>query len=115
MNKASFIIPVYPPHYHYLDFLSKINDTQLDFDIILVLSYRTDFYELEKCNYKGYSVIILEDYIDKAYINDVINKKIIITFKKFYALNLLKNKYLYCAVVDSEIEFVNINNVFEKL
>jgi hypothetical protein len=114
MNKASFIIPVYPPHYHYLDFLSKIDGKPLYFDIILVLSYISDFYELEKYNYKGYSVIILEDYFDKEYINDIINKKVIITFKKYYALNLLKNKYLYSAVVDSEIEFVNINNVFEK-
>lgn len=114
MNKISFIIPVYPPHYHFLDFLNKLNDITIDFDIILVLSYNSDLFELQKYNYKGYITVVLENYLDKCEIDHIINKNVIITYKKYFALNLLKNKYLYCAVVDSEIEFVNIDNIFNK-
>ena len=42
INKSAFIIPVYPPHYNFLDFINKLNDN-LDFDIILVLSFKNDF------------------------------------------------------------------------
>jgi hypothetical protein len=38
MNKAAFIIPVYPPHYHFLNFLNKLNNKP-DFDTHLVLSF----------------------------------------------------------------------------
>jgi hypothetical protein len=114
MNKISFIIPVYPPHYNFLDFLNKIDD-KIDFDIILVLSFNNDKNELLKYNYKkNYKLIILEKYLDNKFIETLINNKIIITFKKYFALNLVKNDYLYCATVDSEIEFVNTNNIFDK-
>ena len=114
MNKTAFIIPTYPPHYNFLDFLNKLNDN-LDFDIILVLSFKSDLSELLKYNYKMiYKVIVLEQYFSKPFIQMIIDKKIIITFKKYFALNLVKTQYKYCATVDSEIEFVNINNVFEK-
>lgn len=46
MNTISFIIPVYPPHYNFLDFLNKLPPTK-DFDIILVLSYKSDLYITE--------------------------------------------------------------------
>ncbi len=115
MNKAAFIIPVYPPHYHFLSFLNKLN-IKPDFDINLVLSFHSDLTLLNK-NYnfkKFYNVIVLENYFNRQLIEYIINKKIIITFKKYFALNLLKGNYSYCATVDSEIEFVNTNNVFEK-
>ena len=114
INKSAFIIPVYPPHYNFLDFINKLNDN-LDFDIILVLSFKNDFIELVKYNYKKiYKVIVLEDYLKKSFIDTIINKKIIITFKKYFGLNLIKTQYKYCATVDCEIEFVNTNNIFEK-
>jgi len=34
--------------------------------------------------------------------------------KKYFALHLLKNQYSYCATIDSEIEFVNTNNILCK-
>lgn len=114
MNQSAFIIPVYPPHYNFLDFINKLNDN-LEFDIIFVLSFKSDLIELLKYNYKKiYKVIVLENYIQKSFIEMIINKKIIITFKKYFGLNLIKTQYKYCATVDSEIEFINTNNIFEK-
>lgn len=115
MNKSAFIIPVYPPHYNYLFFLNKL-DSQIEFDLILVISFHSDFKMLiEDYNFqKIYKVIILENYFTKSFIENIINKKVIITFKKYFALNLLKNTYIYCATVDCEINFVNTNNVSKK-
>ena len=72
--------------------------------------------ELNKWNYnKVYSCIILEDYIDKIFIKNLIHNRTIITYKKYFALNKFKKLYKYCAVVDSEISFVNTENIFQKL
>ena len=115
MNKSSFIIPVYPPHYNFLNFLNKLN-SKIEFDIFLVLSFKSDLIELNNnYNYnKIYKVIVLEEYFKRSFIEYIINKKIIITFKKYFALNLLKTQYLYCATIDCEVEFVNTNNIFDK-
>ena len=51
-------------------------------------------------------MIILEDYIDKGMINNIISKNIIITFKKYFGLNFLKNNYQYIATLDCEIDFI---------
>ena len=115
MNKSAFIIPVYPPHYNFLKFLNKLN-CNIEFDIILVLSFHNDLIELNNnYNYnKIYNVVVLEQYFTKSFIELLINNKIIITFKKYFALNLLKTNYLYCATIDCEVEFVNTNKVFDK-
>jgi len=113
MNNIGFIIPTYPPHYNFLNFLNSLND--INFDIILILSFKSDYNELLQYNYKKiYKTIVLENYLTISDINLFINKQIIITFKKYFALNLLKNDYTYCATIDSEIEFVNTKNIFEK-
>jgi len=114
MSKVSFIIPIYPPHYVYLDFLDKIQKP-IDFDIIFVLSFMDDAKELFNTNYnKIYNVIIFENFLPKSFICILIKKKIIITFKKYFALSKLKNTYSYCATIDAEIEFVNTNNILHK-
>jgi len=53
MNKITFIIPVYPPHYIFLDFLNKLEDS-IDFDINLILSFKNDETLLLSYNYKIY-------------------------------------------------------------
>lgn len=117
---VSFLIPVHPPHYPFLDFLHKLDDTVAqsgmvqDFDIFLILSYHSDLLELQKNNYKNCKTIVLEDYMIKSTIDTIINRNIIVTYKKFFALNIVKDKYKYCATVDSEIEFINIKNIYEK-
>lgn len=114
MNKVCFLIPVYPPHYIFLDFLNKLVKP-LEFDIYFVLSFTDDMYELEKYNYNNiYNLIVLENYIDKEVINNIISKNIIITFKKYFGLNILKNDYRYIAALDCEIDFINTSNIFDK-
>jgi hypothetical protein len=44
----------------------------------------------------------------------IIDKNIIVTFKKYYALDLLKDQYDYLATCDSEIKFVNTDIVRER-
>jgi hypothetical protein len=52
--------------------------------------------------------------VKREVIHELINNRNIITYKKYFALNLFKNKYKYCAVVDSEITFIHTNNIFSK-
>jgi hypothetical protein len=114
MNKVAFVIPVYPPHYKYLNFLNNLSN-DLEFDIYFVLSYREDYKILETYNFnKVYKVILLEEEFDYDFISKIINKKVIITFKKYYAINILKEQYEYIAAVDSEVEFISIDNIYEK-
>jgi hypothetical protein len=118
MNKSCFIIPIYPPHYHYLTFLNN-QPENLEFDIYLILSYKSDLVELEQLNYnKSYKTIVIEDYLNGAIINDILNRPIeqqgIITFKKYFGLFLLKDKYDYLATCDAEIDFVSYESVNEK-
>jgi hypothetical protein len=113
--KSCFVIPVYPPHYAYLSFINELPE-DLDFEIYLVLSFHQDLVELNSFNYKNvYNVIVLEDVLDNAFINSIIDKNVIITFKKYYALDLLKDRYDYLATCDSEIKFTNTNRISEKL
>lgn len=113
-NNVCFLIPVYPRDYHFLDFLNSI-PSDINFDIIFILSYRDDYNLLESLNYnKIYKVIILEDYLSKDYITTLINNRIIITFKKYFGLNKYKNTYKYLATIDSEIRFINTNNIYER-
>jgi hypothetical protein len=116
-KKACFLIPVYPPHYHFLEFLNDINENELRFDIILIISTYEDKRLLLETSYKKiYKVICIEEYISAAFMA-TLNRNII-TFKKFYGLLWLVEKspiqYDYVAVVDVEINFVNIKNVPEK-
>lgn len=113
-NKVAFIIPVYPPHYGYLDFLNNLPNV-LDFDIYFILSYKEDLDILNSYNYNPvYKTILLDQELDHSLISNMINSRVIIMFKKLYAINLLKDQYDYIAAVDSEIEFVDVYNVYEK-
>jgi hypothetical protein len=109
---------VWPPHYHYLSFLNNLADN-LEFDLYLILSYNDDLIKLKSLNYKNvYKTIVLEEFVGKSIIDNFLNKPIeeqgIITFKKYFALDLLKEKYEYLATCDSEIEFVSCDFVNEK-
>lgn len=113
-KKVCFLIPVYPNDYSFLDFLNTLPDT-IDFDIIFIISYKDDYALLESLNYKKvYKVLILENYLEKEYIAKIIEDRNIVTFKKYFALNKYRNTYKYLATVDSEIQFVNVENIYEK-
>jgi len=113
-SKACFAIPIHPPHYIYLNVFEKL-PVNLDFDIHLVLSFKSDLDELNSLNIKpNYSVTVLEDYLSVDFIHELIDKRIIITFKKYFILNMKKHQYDYIGVVDSEIDFINTDNVYNK-
>jgi len=113
-NKVAFIIPVYPPHYGYLNFLNNLPN-ELNFDIYLILSFKEDLDILKSHNFNQvYNTILLEEELDRSLISDMINSRVIIMFKKLYALNILKDQYEYIAAVDSEVEFISIDNVYKK-
>ena len=111
--QVCFLIPVYPRDYNFLNFLNTLPD--INFDIILILSYYSDHQLLESLNYKKvYKVLVLEDFLKQEYITKLIDDKIIITFKKYFGLNKYKDTYKYLATIDSEVRFININNIYEK-
>ena len=113
IQKVCFLIPVYPRDYNFLNFLNTLPD--INFDIILILSYYSDYQLLESLNYKKvYKVLVLEDFLKQEYITKLIDDKIIITFKKYFGLNKYKDTYKYLATIDSEVRFININNIYEK-
>jgi hypothetical protein len=96
-----------------LQFLNKCG--KCDFDIYIILSFHSDIELLNNYNYKNPNIICLEDHFNKDYIQNVIDKNVIVTFKKFFGLRCLTNKqYEYCATVDSEIEFINTLNTYDK-
>jgi hypothetical protein len=113
-KKVAFVIPIYPDHYTYLDHFNNLKD-DLDIDIYLILSYKEDLDILNSLNInKVYKTILLEDQFDRNFISSMIESRVIIHFKKLYALNLLKDQYEYVAAVDAETEFVSTRNVYEK-
>ncbi len=114
MNKIAFVIPVYPPHYHHLKFLEKL-PSSYDFDIYFILTYKDDATTLKDLyTNNSYSVIILENYFTKDFINKILANRAIITFKKYFGMSLLMDTYDYISAVDCEIEFANIENIYEK-
>ena len=125
-SKICFLIPIYPPDYHYLIFLKDltINDK---FMIIFIFTYLNDFKLFENIiisknysTYKNISHIILEDnHIIKPYISSFDHKdKGIINIKKIYGLYYIitnsKYNFDYIACVDCEIRFINTKKVYDK-
>ena len=105
---VSFIIPIYPKHYNYIyKLLNNIDISSKIVDFHLVFSSKED-YELFK--YK--------EYINKIII-DNLNTKNIPVYKKFYALDKLRDKYSYYIVFDAEIMIIpenfNKKNVLKKV
>jgi hypothetical protein len=94
INNIAFIIPTYPPHYHYLyNILPKLVNI---INIYLVFS-----------NNEDYKSFIMKDLITPIIVKEPINKNSIITFKKFYALKeLISSSFDYFIVCDSEIDII---------
>jgi len=106
----AFVIPIHPPHYHYLyTLLDKLKENNITIDIFLVFSTEDD-----------YNMFEMKAEIKPIVLNTEINKKSIITFKKFFALNyLIPSKYEYFICCDAEIDIIpknfNAENIKEKL
>lgn len=103
---CAFIIPLHPPHYHYIYNLLDLIDTTLNnnIDIYIVFSNDSDYNNFNK-----------KDKIKKIIIPQNNNTNCIVTYKKFFALEKLKDeeKYEYFIVCDAEISIIpeNFNEV----
>ena len=113
INNVAFLIPIYPPHYHYLyDIINKLKDNNIKIDIILIFSSDSDYNEF-----------LMKYDIQHIIVPEPINTQSIITFKKFFALKeLITSKYDYFICCDSEIDIIpenftneNINNKIEQI
>ena len=110
IQDIAFIIPIHPPHYHYLyALLDKLKANNITIDIFLVFSTEDDYNAFE-----------MKKEIQPIMINTEINKMSIVTFKKFFGLNyLMHSKYDYIICCDAEIDIVAKNftaeNIREKI
>jgi hypothetical protein len=103
----AFIIPIHPPHYNFIyNFIDK-NNTNID--IYLIFSNEDD-----------YNIFTKKDKIKKIIIPQI-NTNNIVTYKKFFALEKLKDeiKYDYFIVCDAEISIIpenfNETNILKKI
>ena len=126
-NKVCFLIPIIEPHYKYLNFINNIN-SNYKFSIYFVsttiierenLKIYLKRYKKNKI-YKNLMHICLEDnLLIKKYINDFNSKQNgIINIKKLYKLYYLNKffykRFHYIAVIDAEIMFIDLNNLYHK-
>jgi hypothetical protein len=124
-NKICFLIPIYPPHYNYLTFLNDLSEEHT-FTIIFISTYSRDkvllidyLKENVKTSFNNIDYIVLEENnnISKL-IHTFYDSKKIITIKKFYGLyHIINNKkydFHYIACIDSEIQFINAENIYGK-
>ena len=101
----SIIIPIHPPDFHYIYKLqNKIDIINKCCEIVLVFSNEND-----------YNKFLYKDKFRSIILPPNIKTDNIITFKKFYALNVLKKDYLYFIVCDSEIDIINKNFTFQNI
>ena len=109
IDNIAFLIPVHPPHYHYIyNLINKCRNNDIEVDIFLVFSNETDY---DNFNMKNEI---------KSIICNPFNTKSIVTYKKFFGLKQLANsKYDYIICCDSEIDIVCENftntNMNEKI
>jgi len=111
MDSVALIIPIHPKHYNFIYDLIDITtkNPENNIDIFLIFS-----------NEQDYNIFNKKDFIKKI-ILPPINTNFIVTYKKFYALENLKNeaKYDYFIVCDAEISIIpenfNRTNILNKI
>ncbi len=110
MNHTSaIIIPLHLKHLNYFFrfFKSKLVN-EIKNKIYLVLTYNTDLKQLLEYTEKfpELEYVVMEEIVPKNIIKMSIENKSIVSYKKFVALNHLKEKHEYFYVFDSEVEFI---------
>ncbi len=115
--KIAFVIPIIPRHYIYIyDLIELLDTNKIEIDIFLIFSNEDDYNKFEK-----------KDKIKKILLLPNTNTENIVTYKKFFALEKLKNEknYDYYIVCDAEITIIpknfneqniinKINNIYEN-
>ena len=95
MNKVALCIPIHPKHYNYIYNLIDLTNQNHDnnIDIFLIFSNENDYNSFNK-----------KDFIKKIILPPNTRSHSIVTYKKFYCLEILKNKekYDYFIVCDAE-------------
>jgi hypothetical protein len=108
IDNVAFIIPAHPPYYHYV--YKLVNTIKEIIDIYIIFSNNND-----------YAQFIMKDQIKAIMLDENVNTKSIITYKKFHGLKTLKNnlKYEYFIVCDSQSNIIVDNftkeNVTKKI
>ena len=115
IEKIAWLIPIHPPHYHYIyTLLDKLQEHAIRIDIYLVFS-----------NENEYSQFQHKDRIHKI-ICKSLNTNSIVTYKKFEGLKyLINSSYEYIICCDSETDILpehfthenlnhKIKNIFEQ-
>ena len=103
MNKITFLVPIYPPHFKYAENIIKTwqkykLDTQSD--IWFIFTNDEEHAEFRDWNN---SIVLPAEF-------RIFENRGIINIKKLYAIQQLKDKYDYICVLDSETEFLkNVN------
>jgi hypothetical protein len=111
MNKVALIIPTYEPHYKYnYNLLQNIINNKINIDLFLVFTSEEDLNLFHFYKDRFTPIILQENYKTGN----------IITFKKLYALDLLKHsQYEYIIVIDSEVDLIidscNKYGIYNKL
>jgi hypothetical protein len=110
ITDTAFVIPVYPPHYHYIyNLIWRLEQAKIHIDIFIVFSDTSDF---ELFNFKSSIKPIIVQSIPKW------TEKMtpVVVFKTFYALKqLVSTTYDYFIVCDSEIDIIGENLTNENL
>lgn len=110
--RPAFVVPVYPNDYKRLTWLQSL-PTAREFDIVLVLTYRSDLQSLRVSNVEV--VLFLEDFLTRHQIEVVARKNIFAIVKTYFALQTLRTRYTYFACVDCEVSFKNCTSIYAKL
>jgi len=97
IDSICMLIPIHPPHYDYLyALLMKLKENNIDIDIFLVFSSNAQYNEFT-----------MKEHIHPIIIQEPIDTRCIVTFKKYYGLNkLITSKYDYILCCDSEIDIL---------
>jgi len=112
IENVAFLIPIHPPHYHYIySLIETFKNNDIQMDIYLVFSNEED--------YEKFSMKDSIEYI----ICEPTETKSIVTYKKFFGLQqLADSKYDYIICCDSEIDIIpsnftskNINNKIRQI
>jgi len=117
MKTVALIIPIHPPHYHYIySFIELLEQHDIQIDLYLVFS-----------NKDHYNQFCQKTKIKEIIIPENITTGNIVTYKKFFTLGLLKDNksYDYFIVCDAEIKIIpenftesnilnKINSIFEN-
>jgi hypothetical protein len=110
ITDTAFVIPVYPPHYHYIyNLIWRLEQAKIHIDIFVVFSNTSDFESFNfKTSIKPIIVSNMPEWTEK--------QSPIVIFKTYYALKQLMNSsYDYFIVCDSEIDIIPQNLTYENV